>query len=343
MSKLTFKLSDLAETIGAEVIGNGDLEVTGLATIQDAEPGQLTFLANPSYKHFLKDTQATAVILNPSAAKECPVPALVLDNPYLGFAHISKLFDTAPKWEAGIHPTAVVEATAKIDSSAYIGANTYIGNHVQIAEGAFIGAGSTIEEGAVIGRQTRINANVTIYHQVVIGDECILHSGVVVGADGFGFAPAEGRWTKIHQIGSVQIGDRVEVGANTTIDRGAIGDTKIASGVKLDNQIQIAHNVEIGESTAVAACTAIAGSTKIGKNCTLAGCAGIVGHIEICDGVHVTGMTMISKSITEPGSYSSGTGQAPTGEWRKSAARFRGLDDLAKRIKVIEKQVKDLS
>lgn len=334
-------LGEIAQYLNAELVGDANIMIDGLATLAQAKAGQLSFLANMAYKDQLQHTQASAVIVHPKQAADCTSPALILENPYLGYAKVSQLFNTLPNASGDIHPNAVISANAQIADNVSIAANAVIEDYAVISSGAIIGAGSVVGVNSRVGANTRIHHNVSIYHDVSIGDDCIIHSGAVVGSDGFGFANEKGQWVKICQIGGVIIGDQVEIGANTTIDRGAMSDTLIGKGVKLDNQIQIAHNVEIGAHTAMAAGCMIAGSTKIGSCCTLAGGVGVAGHLQLADGTHVTAMTLVTKSITEPGSYSSGTAMSNTSEWRKSAARFRQLDDMAKRIKLIEKSIKE--
>lgn len=338
---MVLTLGNIAKFLNAELVGDADLEITGLGTLASAQSGQLSFLANMAYLDQLASTQASAVIVHPKQASACKGAALILDNPYLGYAKVSALFETLPKPSKAIHPSASISASAMISANVTIAANAVIDDHVILAEGVTIGAGCYVGANSRIGDNTRLHANVSVYHDVVIGNECIVHSGAVVGSDGFGFANDKGRWVKIRQIGGVVIGDHVEIGANTTIDRGAMSDTQIGNGVILDNLIQIAHNVEIGDNTAIAGSSKIAGSTKIGANCTLAGGVGVAGHLTLVDGTHVTAMSLVTKSITEPGSYSSGTAMSATAEWRKSAARFRQLDDIFKRLKKIEKSIKD--
>lgn len=334
-----YSLSDIASTIGAVVRGDGDTLVSGLNTLQDAGPGELAFLANQTYRHLLADTNATAVILHENELSGYSGNALVMGNPYLGYALASSLFNDAPVPDAGIHHTAVVAETAKIAETACIGPNAVVGEHVVIGEHSRVGSCAVIGDTTMIGNHCLIAANVTIYHGVSIGDYVTIHSSTVIGADGFGFAHHQGRWQKIYQLGGVVIGDRVEIGACTTIDRGALGDTVIEDGVILDNHVQIAHNVHIGENTAMAGCSGISGSTTVGKNCIFAGQSGVVGHVSICDGVQLTGGTIVTKSLDKPGSYSSGTAFSATREWRKNAVRFNQLDDLAQRIKQLEKKI----
>ncbi|OCX18434.1 UDP-3-O-(3-hydroxymyristoyl)glucosamine N-acyltransferase [Pseudomonas graminis] len=335
----TITLGQLAEFLGATLRGPADKQITGLATLQEAGPDQVSFLANPQYRKFLATTQAAAVLLKPADAEGYAADALLVPDPYLAYARISHLFDPKPKAAVGVHPTAVVAADAFVDPAASVGAYAVIESGARIAAGVTIGAQCFIGARSVIGEGGWLAPRVTLYHDVRIGQRVVIQSGAVLGGEGFGFANEKGVWQKIAQIGGVTIGDDVEIGVNTAIDRGAMDDTRIGNGVKLDNQIQIAHNVQIGDHTAMAACVGISGSAKIGKHCMLAGGVGLVGHIEICDGVFVTGMTMVTRSITEPGSYSSGTAMQPAAEWRKSAARMRHLDDMARRLQHLEKIV----
>ena len=335
---MQFTLSELAQRLGAELKGNGDQIITGLNTLKSASATQVSFLANASYRSQLADTKAAAVIVNEQMAGEVPCAALVVANPYLVFAQLSQIFDNRPVMVSGIHPSATIAASAQVAEDVKIAANVSIGEHCVIGAGTEIGAGTVIGDHCVLGTDCLLRANVTLYHDVVLGDRVRIHSGAVIGADGFGFAPDKGQWHKIAQLGGVRIGNDVEIGANTCVDRGALGDTVIGDHVILDNLIQIAHNVKIGDGTAIAAHAAIAGSTIIGRHCTIAGCAGITGHLEICDGVHIAGMTVISKSITEPGAWASGTAQMPMQDWRRSATRFRQLDSMAKRLQQLEKR-----
>ncbi|MCJ2371773.1 UDP-3-O-(3-hydroxymyristoyl)glucosamine N-acyltransferase [Pseudomonas sp. RGM 3321] len=340
---ITIKLGQLAEFLGATLRGDKDIEITGLATLQEAGPGQVSFLANPKYRKLLVDTQATAVLLKPADADGYAGNALVVPDTYLAYARISHFFDPKPKSIAGVHPTAVIAEDALIDPAASIGAFAVIESGVRIAAGVTIGAHCFIGARCEIGEGGWLAPRVTLYHDVRIGKRVVIQSGAVLGGEGFGFAQDKGIYHKVAQIGGVTLGDDVEVGVNTAIDRGALADTRIGNGVKLDNQIQIAHNVQIGDHTAMAACVGISGSTKIGKHCMLAGGVGLVGHIEICDGVFITGMTMVTHSITEPGSYSSGTAMQPAAEWRKSAARLRKIDDMARRLQKLEKAVETVT
>ncbi len=343
MSFKSYSLRELADILGADLHGNGEVQVSGLATLQNATNDQLSFLANPAYEKYLSDTKAAAVIVNSKSLEGCRTNALVYENPYLAYAKLSHLWDKRSlknKASFSIHQSAVIDQTAIIEANVNIDAGVVIGSGSIVKSGCVIGANTVIGDDCLIGEQTTIAANVTLYHGVTIGANCLIHSGVILGSDGFGFAPVNGEWLKISQLGGVLIEDSVEIGANTTIDRGALDNTVIEKGVILDNQIQVAHNVRIGQNTAIAACSAIAGSTVIGKNCIIGGASGIAGHLTIVDGVHITAMTMVIKSLTEPGVYSSGTGVQPNAKWRKSIARLRQLDKMADRIKQLEQIVK---
>ena len=337
-----YTLSELAEYLQAEIKGNPNTVVSGLATLQEAQPGTLSFLANPAYEKYLSTTQASAVILTPERASSFSGQALVVSDPYLGFATVSGLFSPGDGELTGIHRSAVVAEGVQVHGDAWIGPGCVIESGAVIAAGVRLLGNSYIGCDSRIAEDTLLKANVTVCHGVVIGRRCIIHPGVVLGSDGFGFASAAGEWVKISQLGGVVIGDGVEIGANTTIDRGALGNTVIHDGVKLDNLIQVAHNVEIGKNTAIAANVGISGSTTIGRGCIIAGGAGIAGHLTIGDNVHIAGMGMVTKSILEPGLWSSGgVGSMPVKEWRKNTVRFRQLDDMARRLRSLEKAVKD--
>ncbi|MEJ5862200.1 UDP-3-O-(3-hydroxymyristoyl)glucosamine N-acyltransferase [Pseudomonas farsensis] len=336
---VTMTLGQLAEALGAQLKGSEVLLITGLATLQEAGAGQLSFLANKQYRKFLDDTQAAAVLLKAEDAEGFAGNALIVADPYLAYARISHLFDPKPKAVAGVHPSAVVHEDAQVDASASIGPFAVIESGAQIGANVTVGAHCFIGARCVIGEGGWLAPRVTLYHDVTIGKRVVIQSGAVIGGEGFGFANEKGVWQKIAQIGGVTLGDDVEVGVNTAVDRGALSDTRIGNGVKLDNQIQIAHNVQVGDHTAMAACVGISGSTRIGKHCMIAGGVGMVGHIDVCDNVFVSGMTMVTRSITEPGGYSSGTAMQPLADWRKSAARIRQLDEMSKRLNQLEKRV----
>lgn len=339
MTAPVFTLAQLAERLNASLSGDANLVVTGLAALQDAGADQLSFLANPQYRKYLASTRAGAVLLTPADAEAFAGNALIVANPYLAYGQLSHLFDRKPIASAGIHPSAIIAADAQIDPCASIGPGVVVESGVRIAAGVTLGAHCVIGARSQIGEGGWLAPRVTLYHDVCIGRRVVIQSGAVIGGEGFGFANEKGVWQKIAQIGGVSIGDDVEIGANTTIDRGALADTIIGNGVKLDNQIMIAHNVQIGDHTAMAGCVGISGSTKIGKHCMIAGGVGMVGHIEVCDHVFVTGMTMVTRSITEPGAYSSGTAMQPAAEWKKSVARLRQLDDMARRLQQVEKRL----
>ncbi|WP_339671395.1 UDP-3-O-(3-hydroxymyristoyl)glucosamine N-acyltransferase [Dasania marina] len=332
MTVRDYSLAELAEQLHLQCVGDSSLRIVGLATLASAGSGQLSFLANPRYQKELAHTAASAVIVSRDMLPHCSVAALVSDNPYLSYAQASQLFKTSSAQQAGAHASAVVAASATIASNASIGAHCVIGERVQIADNVMIGPGCVIGDDVVIGGQGLLHANVTVYHGVSIGRSVILHSGVVLGADGFGFAPTPQGWQKIQQLGGVVLGDHVEIGANSCIDRGALDNTTLGNHVIIDNLVQCAHNVQIGDGTAIAGCTAIAGSTRIGSRCTIAGGVGIVGHISLADNVHITAHTLVTKSITRPGSYSSGTPMLETQQWRKAAARFAQLDVWIKKL-----------
>ena len=339
---MNYTLKNIAENIGAKIHGDENCVISSIATLANAQSGQVAFLSNVKYRQQLSDTKASAVIISENCLNDCHTNALVMDNPYLGYALLAQLLDTTPKPAKDIHPTATVDVSAIIAENVSIGANAVIESGVELAEGVIIGAGCFIGKDAKIGKKTALWANVTIYHRVIIGESCLIQANSVIGSDGFGYANHQGGWLKIPQLGSVTIGNNVEIGASTTIDRGALDDTIIKDGVILDNQIQIAHNVIVGENTAMAACSVIAGSTVVGKNCTIAGLVGINGHINITDGCVFTGMAMVTKDITERGVYSSGTPVQPNKEWNKTNARVRKLADSQKRIKSLETELSAL-
>jgi UDP-3-O-[3-hydroxymyristoyl] glucosamine N-acyltransferase len=326
-------LGELATRCGAQLHGDADCRIYSVAAIDSADDGAITFLSRAKFKHLLASTNASAVILGEDALSECPVNALVSTNPYATYARVAALLNPPVPLKPGIAASAVVDSTAAIDPSAEIGAQVVIGANVIIGANAQIGPGCVLDDQVIIGADTRLSARVTINRGVQVGQGCLIHPGVVLGADGFGFAPEAGEWVKIPQIGSVIIADQVEIGANTTVDRGALGNTHIGHGVKLDNLIQIGHNVQIGPHTVVAAHTAIAGSTKIGAHCMIAGAVAISEHLEIADEVIITGMSMVTQSITEKGSYSSGIPFTDTNTWRRNTARFKQLDQLVRQLK----------
>lgn len=337
---MKYTLDELAKHIGATVKGDASHIITGVGTLTNATPQQITFLSNTGYRKYLADTQAGAVILSAKDVEHCKVNALVASNPYVAYARVAALLSSQPRYPAGIDPHAIIDPTARIAASASIAAGAIIEANVQIGEQVRIGPGCVIQQDAVIGAYSVLTANVSVAYGCILGEKNLLHAGAVIGADGFGQALEQGVWIKVPQLGRVVIGNDVEIGANTTIDRGAVEDTLIGDNVKLDNQIQIAHNVQVGAHTAIAGCSAIAGSTKIGKHCRIAGMVGIVGHLEIADNVTVTAMSLVTHSIKEPGVYSSGTPLETNQQWHRNSLRFKQLDDMAKRLKALEKMMK---
>ncbi|WP_111640330.1 UDP-3-O-(3-hydroxymyristoyl)glucosamine N-acyltransferase [Marinimicrobium alkaliphilum] len=340
MQPKSYTLAELARELEAELEGDPEYRITGINALKQAGPCEAAFIANSRFRTQLADSRAGVVILKADWRSETATNKLVMDNPYLGFARLTQLFDSRRPALPGVHPSVQIGADTRVPESACIGANVVLGEDVVLGENVVIGANTVVGDGSAIGDRTELRANVTVYHGVTIGRDGIVHSGAVIGADGFGFAPDQNQWHKIHQLGGVVIGDRVEIGACTTIDRGALGDTEIADGVKIDNLVMIAHNVRVGKNTAIAGQVGIAGSSTVGENCTIAGQVGIAGHVSIADGVHFTGKSLVSGDVSEPGAYSSGTPLAPTTEWRRNAVRFRQLDALAARVKKLEKHSK---
>lgn len=339
MNGVVFRLADLAAHAGAELLGDGEVRITHADTIQDATKGAICFLANSKYRHYLSKTEASAVILSREDAAYSRTAGLISDNPYLTYARVASLLYPVSDVAGGVHISAVISASANVDPDAWVGPCAVIGENVQIRSGVRIGPGCVVDDDSFIGENSRLVANVTICSGTVIGKRVLIHPGAVIGSDGFGNANDQGAWVKVPQIGIARIGDDVEIGANTTIDRGSLRDTVIADGVRLDNQIQIAHNVRIGEHTAIAGCAGVAGSTSIGRYCTLGGGVGLSGHLEIGDNVHFSGQTLVTRSFKEPGYYSGNLPAVPNGEWRKTIARIRRLENVMQRLSALEKQV----
>ncbi|MHB1947618.1 MAG: UDP-3-O-(3-hydroxymyristoyl)glucosamine N-acyltransferase [Gammaproteobacteria bacterium] len=339
-----YTLAELTQGLDITIKGDPNCIIKGVCTIQEPQADQITFLVNPLYKKYLASTQAAAVILSEEDAQSCPVNAIIARNPYYIYAKIAAFFNPKSDSLPGIHATAVIGNNCEIDPSASIAANCVLAEGVKIAAGVVVGPGCVIGEYTKIDKDSHLDANVTIYDRVTIHQRVRISSGAVIGSDGFGFAKQKGFWHKVPQLGSVIIHDDVEIGANSTIDRGAIDNTVIEKGVKLDNLIQVGHNVLIGENTAIAGCVAIAGSAVIGKNCLIGGCTGIAGHITIADNVVITGGTEVSKSIREPGIYSSGIGGVVTNmERRKNTARVNRLEQLMERVKVLESTLQEIT
>jgi UDP-3-O-[3-hydroxymyristoyl] glucosamine N-acyltransferase len=342
MERTAYRLADIAARFGGQVVGDAETRVQQIGTLEKATTGQIAFLANAKYRKQLESSKASAVILSQADADATSIPRIVCDNPYSYFAKLSSFLNPLPECVPGIHPSAVIGNDTQISAQAHIGPLVTVGDGAIIGAGTIVMDGCSIGAAATLGENTILYPRVTVYHGCIIGNHVIAHSGAVIGSDGFGMAWENGRWLKIPQIGRVLIGDHVEIGANTTIDRGALDDTVIEEDVKLDNQIQIAHNVRIGAHTAIAGCVGIAGSATIGKYCRIGGSAGILGHLSIADGVEISSFTLVSKSIREKGVYSGIYPFSDKETWLKSAAHLRHLDDMFARIKQLEKEIKIL-
>ncbi len=339
-------LAELAERLGAEVVGDPGAVVHGLAALDSAGPGDLSHLSSAAWRERLPVTRATAVLLAAGDVARCPTNALVTANPYLAYARASHLFDTRPRPSAGVHPSACIDASARLGHGVAIAAGAVIEADVEIGDGVSIGAGACIGVGCRVGAGSEIMANATLADGVVLGERVRVHPGAVIGADGFGFTPDErGQFVRIRQTGGVRVGDDADIGACSTIDRGAIDDTVIGCGVKIDNQVQVGHNCIIGDHTLICGCTGIVGSTRIGAHCVLAGGVGIGGDrpITICDGVMVSGMTHVTHSIETPGTYSSGGIEQPHRQWKRNALRARELDTLFRRVRELESRLARLA
>ena len=336
---------ELAERFALGLRGDGEARVRGVGTLARAGGDQLAFLANPKYRGQLAASGAGVVVMREDDADGYAGTALIARDPYVAFAHLAALFEPRPLREAGIHPSAAIDPSAQIADDAHIGAFVSVGARSRVESGASIGPGCVIGDDCVVGAGSELVARVTLVTRVRLGRRVLIHPGAVLGADGFGLAferlpDAEPHWIKVPQLGGVQVGDDCEIGANTTVDRGAIEDTVLEDDVRLDNQIQIGHNVHIGAHSAMAGCSAVAGSARIGRYCMIGGAAGVLGHLEICDRVTVTAMSLVTSSIREPGEYSSGTPLMDNRSWRKNAARFKQLDALARRVAAADKESK---
>lgn len=335
-------LGELVDRLGGKLQGAPEIRVNAVGTLAEAGPQALSFLSNPHYRSQLSSTTAGCVVLGAADAAQCPVAAIVADDPYVYYARAAALIAPPPAVAPGLHPSAVVDASARIDPSAWIGPRAIVGADAVVAAGASIGPGCILGDQVHIGTDSRLSAGVTVIAGARIGNRCLLHPGVVIGGDGFGIAHDGERWIKVPQLGSVEIGDDVEIGANTAIDRGAIENTIIEDGVKLDNLIQVGHNVRIGAHTVIAGCTGISGSARIGARCMIAGQVGIAGHISIADDTVITGKCVVSHTIKMPGGqYSGALPMEETRKWRRNSARFRNLDELARRVMQLERQSKD--
>ncbi|MEO6519993.1 MAG: UDP-3-O-(3-hydroxymyristoyl)glucosamine N-acyltransferase [Pseudoxanthomonas sp.] len=328
---------ELAQRFGLTVHGDGSVLVHSVSTLAGATKGQLSFLANSRYRSQLAGSQASVVVLRQEDALAAGATALVAKDPYTTFAKIAALFELQPVRAAGVHASAAIDASARIAPSAHIGPFVAIGANSVIGEHCVIGPGCVVGDDCEVGAGSELIARVTLVTRVRIGHRVRVHPGVVLGADGFGLAMEAGRWIKVPQLGGVRIGDDCEIGANTCIDRGALEDTVLEEDVRLDNLIQVGHNVHIGAHTAMAGCSAVAGSARIGRYCLIGGGAGVLGHLEVCDKVTITAMSLVTSSIREPGEYSSGTPLTDNRSWRKNAARFKQLDALARRVQAKDK------
>jgi len=334
------QLTEIVARLGGSLEGNGSVAVTQVGTLASAGAGQIAFLTNPKYRQQLQSTRAAAVIVPPQFASDTSLPRIVHQNAYAYYARVVALLNPQGLRTAGVHPSAVVDS--KVPSSASIGANVVIGADVVIGENVTVSPGCVIGDGVSIGDDSLLYPNSVIYHHCVIGRRAVIQAGAVIGSDGFGFAKEGECWIKIPQIGRVIIGDDVEVGANTSIDRGALDNTVIGNGVKLDNQIQIAHNVVIGDHSALAGCVGVAGSTKIGRRCTVGGAGMIIGHLDIADDVHISAGTMVTKSLHKPGQYTSIFPLEAHEDWLHNAAQIKRLAKLAERVSELEKKLEQM-
>ncbi|WP_373778793.1 UDP-3-O-(3-hydroxymyristoyl)glucosamine N-acyltransferase [Glaesserella sp.] len=336
-----FRLHDLAEQIGGTLRGDADLVISSIAPLEKADSSQITFISNAKYRAQLAESKAGAIIVSEGDVEFCTDTQnlIITKNPYVAYALLAQYMDSTPKAAQGIAPSAVISPEAKLGNNVSVGANAVIESGVEIADDVTIGAGCFIGKNTKIGARTQLWANVSIYHNVQIGSDCLIQSSAVIGGDGFGYANDKGQWIKIPQTGGVIIGNRVEIGACTCIDRGALDSTVIEDNVIIDNLCQIAHNVHIGFGTAVAGGVIMAGSLKVGRFCQIGGASVINGHMEICDGAIITGMGMVMRPITEKGIYSSGIPLQPNKEWRKTAALTMNIDEMNKRLKAVEKRL----
>ncbi|MEI7036383.1 UDP-3-O-(3-hydroxymyristoyl)glucosamine N-acyltransferase [Fulvimonas yonginensis] len=341
MSEHNYTVAELAERFGLAFQGDGARRISGVGTLASAGPDQLSFLSNSKYAAQLKATRAGVVVLREENLADCPTAALVAPDPYVTYARLAALFERLPAAPRGVHPSAVVAGGAKVSASASIGPHCVIEDGAVVEDGAVLGPHCIVGPGCVVGAQSRLVARVTLVTRVTLGRRVLVHPGAVIGSDGFGLAFERDHWVKIPQLGGVRIGDDCEIGANTTIDRGALEDTVLEEDVRLDNQIQIAHNVYIGAHTAMAGCAAVAGSAKIGRYCQIGGNAGVLGHLELADRVTITAKSLVTHSIREPGEYSSGVPLQDNRQWRKNAARFKHLDEYARRLSALEKDSND--
>ena len=335
-------LGEIAEKIGAALVGEAEVLVDDVAPLNRATSTQLSFLSSNKFISHLADSAAAAVIVHPDLQQHCPRSVLLMEDPYLGYARAANLFHPFENKEMGIHSSAVVEPGATVSATASIGAQSVVMAGTEIGESVYVGPGCVVSSAVKIGARSRLMANVSIMEGTTIGEDCIIHPGAVLGSDGFGFANDGGCWIKIPQLGRVVVGDRVEIGANTTIDRGALEDTVIGDGVKLDNLVHIAHNVALGENCAMAAMVGVAGSTRIEPGCTFGGQAGVVGHLEIAAGTHCTARTLVTHSIHKAGVYSSGTTVDENANWRRNSVQFKRLNQSIQRLRRVEQKINKL-
>ncbi|MBO9662935.1 UDP-3-O-(3-hydroxymyristoyl)glucosamine N-acyltransferase [Dokdonella sp.] len=345
MTTRAFRLDELAERFELTLRGDPAVRIEGVATLAQADASRLGFLANPRYRSQLAETRAGAIVLREAEADGWHGASLIAKDPYVAFARIAALFESTPAAATGVHASAVVAPGARVAAGASVGPCCVIEDGAEIEDGAVLGPHCVVGPRCRVGAQSRLVARVTLVQDVVLGHRVLIHPGAVLGADGFGLAfergdGEPGHWIKVPQLGGVRVGDDCEIGANTTIDRGALGDTVLEEDVRLDNQIQIGHNVTIGAHTALAGCAAVAGSARIGRYCLIGGGAGILGHLSLADRVTVTAMSLVTHSIREAGEYSSGTPIQPNRQWRRNAARFKHLDELARRVDAAEKETK---
>lgn len=334
MNNPSFTCSEIAQAIGAELLGDGDVLISSIASINNATQGSITFITGKKFVDALQNSNASAVILNKAFIDETSATRLIMENPYLGYAKLTQLWSQKlyGSIRVGVHESACVSRSATLAEQVVVASHAVIESGAVVGANVQIGAGAYVGNGVIIAANTIVHPNATLLRDSSIGSDCEIHSGAVIGADGFGFAPGESGWEKIHQLGSVHIGNRVSIGACTTVDRGALEDTVINDGVILDNHIQVAHNVIIGQNTAIAGCTGIAGSTSIGANCRIGGAVSIVGHIDICDDVTITANSFVNRSVTEAGSYSSGFPLETSAQWRKNAVRLHRLDEISRQV-----------
>ncbi|MGB3839891.1 MAG: UDP-3-O-(3-hydroxymyristoyl)glucosamine N-acyltransferase [Rhodanobacter sp.] len=337
MNAIHYSAAELAARFGLDVRGDGARMVSGVGTLGGAGASELSFLSNSKYTAQLLSTRAGVVVLREENLADCPATALIARDPYVAYARIAALFEHLPAAPAGVHPSAVVAASARVSAGASIGPCCVIEADAVVEDGAVLGPHCIIGEGCTVGAQSRLVARVTLVTRVILGRRVLVHPGAVIGSDGFGLAFDTDHWIKLPQLGGVRIGDDCEIGANTTIDRGTLDDTVLEEDVRLDNQIQIAHNVHVGAHTAMAGCAAVAGSARIGRYCQIGGNAGVLGHLELADRVTITAKSLVTHSIREPGEYSSGVPLQENRLWRRNAARFKHLDEYARRLAALEK------